>query len=104
MKLGTLTKAGLAAMMLMGTMAVPVQAEDAKLTKDLYRARVLDVCIYGQYRKAEDDRKVLKGCKCAAKSFVNGLEKEELDAALEKGTMSRSQKKSMLQAFVKCSK
>lgn len=103
MNLGTL-KVGLAAVMLMGTVIVPTHAEEGKLTKNLYRARVLDVCIYGQYRLAEDDTKVLKACKCAAKNYVNGLEKDELDAALKKGTMSRSQKKVMLQAFAKCSK
>lgn len=103
MNLGTV-KAGLAVMMLIGTIAAPVQAEEAKLTKNLYRARVLDVCIYGQYRQAEDDTKVLKACKCAAKAYVNGLEKDKLDAALKKGTLSRSQKKVMLQAFAKCRK
>ncbi len=95
-------KVGLMSAMIAGALASPVMAEG--LTKDLFRARVLDVCLYDQWHRVKEKKGLLGQCKCAAKAFVKGLEKEELATALEKGNMTRPQKKDMLTALAKCRK
>ena len=80
----------------------PVQAEG--LTKDLYRARVVDYCLYDQWARAKNSetKGIVKGCKCAAKAYVKGLEKDDLAEALENGALSRAQKKVVLTEYAKC--
>ena len=81
-------------------------AETHVLTKDDYRARVVDYCLYDQWARAKkgETKGILKDCRCAAKAYVKGLEKEELSAARKSGALSRAQKKVVLTNYAKCSK
>lgn len=81
-------------------------AQAKELTKDDYRARVVDYCLYDQWaraKKGETDG-ILGHCRCAAKAYVKGMKKEELDAARESGALSRAQKKIVLTNYAKCKK
>ena len=86
------------------TISLPAAAAAEGLTKDLFRARVLDYCLYDQWARTKgDERKgILPDCRCAAKAYVNGLEKKELSGLLETGVLDRSQKKAVLTRFAKC--
>ena len=87
-----------------GGLCAPVQAEG--LSKELFRARVVDYCLYDEWARAKNDetKGILKTCQCAAKAYVKGLEKEELAALLKKGTLARAQKKAVLTAYAVCKK
>lgn len=84
--------------------ATSVQAKD--LTKDDYRARVVDYCLYDQWARAKNGETngILRDCRCAAKAYIKGLKKEELDAARKAGSLSRGQKKIVLTNYAKCKK
>ncbi|WP_319414034.1 hypothetical protein [uncultured Cohaesibacter sp.] len=85
-------------------LAAPAQAED--LTKDLFRARVVDFCLYDRWEKAKNDETdgILEACKCAAEQFVDGLKGKELDDALRKGEPGWTQKRAVLSAYEACKK
>ncbi|PLW77409.1 hypothetical protein [Cohaesibacter celericrescens] len=85
-------------------LSAPAQAED--LTKDLFRARVVDYCLFDEWARAKEDetKGILKTCQCAAKAYVKGLEDDELNALLKKGSLSRAQKKDVLKAYAVCKK
>ena len=72
------------------------------LTKDLFRARVVDVCLYDQWARKDKKDGLAKKCKCAAKSYVNGLDKDALAKALDSGKLSYEGKRSLLKKLEKC--
>lgn len=78
-----------------------VQAEG--LSKELMRARALDVCIYAEWKRHKD-KDVTKACRCASEKWIKGLDKDVLGDVLESGKMSSSQKKDMRTTFAKCLK
>nr|WP_321525403.1 hypothetical protein [uncultured Cohaesibacter sp.] len=86
------------------TLAVPSQAES--LTKDLYRARVVDFCLYDRWEKAKngETKHILGDCKCAAKKFVDDLNEKDLASALKSGSVGWSQKRTVLSNYEACSK
>jgi hypothetical protein len=89
-----------AALLSLCVLALPSDAH--ALSKDLYRARALDACIYDQYDKAKDHKGAMKACRCAAKAYVNGLGKAELDKALKSGKIGWSEKRAIAGAYAKC--
>ena len=93
-----------AAAITFSVLGVPAQAET--LTKDLYRARVIDFCLYDRWEKAKNGETdgILKACKCAAKDFVDDLDGKDLDAALKKGKPGWSQKRTILSKYEACKK
>nr|WP_321456825.1 hypothetical protein [uncultured Cohaesibacter sp.] len=85
-------------------LSAPVQAET--LTKDLYRARVVDFCLYDRWEKAKNDetKGILSACKCAAKQFVDDLNDKDLASALKSGKPGWSQKRVILKNYDACNK
>lgn len=85
---------------------VGVSADDRVLSVDDYRARAVDYCLYDQWRRAKngETKGILGDCRCAAKAYIKGLSKKDLDAARASGDLSRSQKKIVLTNYAKCSK
>ncbi|TLP48932.1 MULTISPECIES: hypothetical protein [Cohaesibacter] len=81
-------------------------ADDRVLSVDDYRARVVDYCLYDQWKRAKngETKGILGDCRCAAKAYVKSLSKEELTEARSDSDLSRAQKKIVLTNYAKCSK
>ena len=82
--------------------SAPVSAKE--LTPDLYRARVVDFCLYDRWEAAKEGetKVILPGCRCAAKAFVSSLDEKDLARALRRGDVSWSQKRDVRDAYAVC--
>lgn len=95
-----------AALSVISVSSITVPAFAEGLTPDLYRARVVDYCLYDQWARAKEGetKSILNDCKCAAKAYVEGLNEEELGKAVDKGDLNRSQKREVLKQYAVCKK
>lgn len=103
-KFGSVYSVLAAAAISLTMLGAPAQADG--LTKDLYRARIVDFCLYDRWPKAKNGETdgILAACKCAAKEFVDGLEGRDLERALKSGKPGWSQKRTVLSKYAACKK
>ncbi len=88
--------------LLLAAVAVATPAVGAGMSRELARQKVVDQCVYSEWKHKDRRDTAAKRCVCAAKRFVRAMDEEEFAAYVRRGKMSRIHAEKWNAAMDKC--